>query len=287
MELCRVILASSRPISWVNTAFPFAAAYLFAGGGVTWQLVVGTFFFLIPYNIAIYGINDVFDYESDMRNPRKGGVEGSVLHPRWHVPVLWASVVTTVPFLVALAVGGTWSSTIWLIFAMFTVVAYSFKGLRFKEKPVLDSATSAAHFATPAMVGAAMVDPQISAPFWFAIGAFFLWGMASHALGAVQDIHADREGGLTSVATELGARTTTRASTVAYVIAALMLVALPSPAWVVALGGLGYVANAARFWNVDDAHAEVTRRAWRVFLILNYVVGAVVTMALLSAVILR
>lgn len=282
MELCRVVLASSRPISWVNTAFPFAAAYLFAGGGVTWQLIVGTIFFLIPYNIAIYGINDVFDYESDMRNPRKGGLEGSVLHPRWHAPVLWASAITTVPFIVALVIGGTWSSTSWLALAMFTVVAYSAKGLRFKEKPVLDSMTSSAHFATPAMVGAAMVEPHIPGPFWVAIGSFFLWGMASHALGAVQDIHADREGGLTSVATELGARTTTRASAIVYLVAAALLLTLPAPAWIVALAGLGYAANAARFWNVDDAHAEDTRRAWRVFLVLNYVVGAIVTIALVS-----
>ncbi|PFG27926.1 prenyltransferase [Corynebacterium renale] len=284
MELLRVVLASSRPISWVNTAFPFAAAYLFAGGGITWQLVVGTIFFLIPYNIAIYGINDVFDYESDMRNPRKGGLEGSVLHPKWHKPVLWASVLTTVPFIVALLVGGTWASALWLVVSMFTVVAYSAKGLRFKEKPVLDSVTSSAHFATPALVGTAMVGPAVTTPFWVAIGAFFLWGMASHALGAVQDIHADRQGGLSSIATELGARFTTRAVTVTYLVAAGLLFTLPSPGWVVAVAGLGYALNAARFWNIDDAHAEDTRRAWKVFLVLNYVVGFIVTMALLWAV---
>lgn len=284
MELLRVVLASSRPISWVNTAFPFAAAYLFAGGGVTWQLVVGTIFFLIPYNIAIYGINDVFDYESDMRNPRKGGLEGSVLHPKWHKPVLWASVLTTVPLLVALLIGGTWASAFWLVVSMFTVVAYSAKGLRFKEKPVLDSITSSAHFATPALVGTAMVGPEVTTPFWVAIGAFFLWGMASHALGAVQDIHADRQGSLSSIATELGARFTTRAVTVTYLVAAGLLFTLPSPSWVVAVAGLGYALNSARFWNVDDAHAEDTRRAWKIFLVLNYVVGFIVTMALLWAV---
>lgn len=284
MELLKIIVASSRPISWVNTAFPFAAAYLFAGGGLSWQLIVGTVFFLIPYNIAIYGINDVFDYESDMRNPRKGGVEGSVLHPRWHAPVLWASVVTTVPFLVALAIGGTWASTLWLAVAMFTVVAYSAKGLRFKEKPVLDSVTSSAHFATPALVGAAMVNPHVGGSFWIAIASFFLWGMASHALGAVQDIHADRQAGLSSVATVLGARATTRGATIVYLIAALALLALPAPAWVIAAAGVGYALNAGRFWNVDDKSAEGTRRAWRVFLVLNYLVGAVVTVTLLSAV---
>lgn len=283
LELVRVVVASSRPISWVNTAFPFAAAYLFLDGGVTWQLVVGTVFFLIPYNIAIYGINDVFDYESDLRNPRKGGVEGAVLHPRWHAPVLWASVLTTVPFLVALFVGGTLASALWLIVSMFSVVAYSYKGLRFKERAVLDSACSSAHFVTPALVGATMVGSSIPWQFWVAMLAFFLWGMASHALGAVQDIHADRQAGLRSIATDLGARCTTRSAVLCYAAAAVLLLMLPSPAWVISVAVLGYAVNAGRFWNVTDATAELTRKAWRVFLILNYVVGALVTITLLAS----
>src|SRR5690606_16943815 len=76
------LLGSSRPVSWINTAYPFAAAYLLAGGGVTTTLVVGTLWLLIPYNLLMYGVNDVFDYESDLRNPRKGGIEGVVLPRR-------------------------------------------------------------------------------------------------------------------------------------------------------------------------------------------------------------
>lgn len=66
---------ASRPISWVNTAYPFAAVALLTGGVPTWLVVLGTVFFLIPYNLLMYGVNDVFDYESDKRNPRKGGAD--------------------------------------------------------------------------------------------------------------------------------------------------------------------------------------------------------------------
>lgn len=78
MEKIRLILLSSRPISWINTAYPFGLAYLLNAGEIDWRFWLGIVFFLIPYNIAMYGINDVFDYESDIRNPRKGGVEGAV-----------------------------------------------------------------------------------------------------------------------------------------------------------------------------------------------------------------
>src|SRR5690606_6648874 len=71
----RQLVGASRPISWVNTAYPFAAAYLVGGGRLDAVLLVGTLYFLVPYNLLMYGVNDVFDYESDLRNPRKGGVE--------------------------------------------------------------------------------------------------------------------------------------------------------------------------------------------------------------------
>jgi len=78
------VLSSSRPISWVNTAFPFGVSYLLITREFDANFWVGTIFFLIPYNLLMYGINDVFDYQSDLANPRKGGVEGALLEPKLH-----------------------------------------------------------------------------------------------------------------------------------------------------------------------------------------------------------
>lgn len=97
--MLKTILVSSRPLSWVNTAFPFLIAYYGVTQRIDLPLIIGTIYFLIPYNIAMYGINDVYDYESDLRNPRKGGVEGAVLDRALHRPALWAVVVSNVPFL--------------------------------------------------------------------------------------------------------------------------------------------------------------------------------------------
>jgi lycopene elongase/hydratase (flavuxanthin-forming) len=282
MRIIRGVLSASRPVSWVNTAFPYGLAYLLSGGSVDWLFWVGVVFFLIPYNIAMYGINDVFDYESDIRNPRKGGVEGAVLPRSMHAPLLWASAVTTIPFLIVLYAAGTWTSAAWLTLAMAAVVAYSAPPARFKERPVLDSVTSSAHFVTPALVGATITAGTTDHNFWFAAGAFFLWGMASHALGAVQDVRADREGGLSSIATAFGARLTTRLAVGAYFLAALLVFTLPSPGWIVGLAGLGYVANTMRFWNITDETCEDVNRAWKVFLWLNYLVGAIVTITLVA-----
>ncbi|MFM2184943.1 MAG: hypothetical protein RIS55_591, partial [Actinomycetota bacterium] len=185
---------SSRPISWINTAFPFAAAYFFATRSLDLNLLIGTLFFLIPYNLLMYGVNDVFDYESDLRNPRKGGIEGALLHPRWHRPTLFWSVTLTLPFVVYLLFQGDAAAKAWLLLFVFTVIAYSAKGLRFKEKPFLDSLTSASHFVGPMIYGLALAGASLTdtAPLLLILG-FTLWGVASHAFGAVQDVKADRE----------------------------------------------------------------------------------------------
>lgn len=152
----RAIFSSSRTISWINTAFPFGAAYLLVGGRLDWVFVVGVLFFLIPYNIAMYGINDVFDYESEILNPCKGGVEGAVLDKRLHPTLLWASAITVEPLAIILYAAGTPASAFWLTVSLAAVLAYSAPVLRFKERPVLDSITSSTHFVTPALVGGAM-----------------------------------------------------------------------------------------------------------------------------------
>ena len=275
------LLVSSRPLSWINTAFPFGAAYLITTGRLDLAFWVGTIFFLIPYNLAMYGINDVFDYESDLRNPRKGGVEGALLDPRIHRTTLIAAVVSCLPFLVVLvALGGPLS---WLVLAisMFAVVAYSAKGLRFKEKPFLDSLTSSTHFVSPAVYGLVLAGAEFTPQLWLILAAFFLWGIASHAFGAVQDVIADREGGIASIATVIGARTTVRFAVVSYVLAGLLLLGTDWPGPLAALAAVPYALSTAQWWNVRDEDAESANRGWKRFLWLNFLAGALVTILLI------
>ncbi len=278
------LLISSRPLSWINTAFPFAAAYLLTTGQIDAALIIGTLYFLVPYNLAMYGINDVFDYESDLHNPRKGGVEGALLDPSIHRTTLWAAVATNVPFLVALIILGSPLSWLVLAISVFAVVAYSAKGLRFKEKPVLDSITSSTHFVSPAVYGLVLAGATPTPALMLILVSFFLWGMASHAFGAVQDVIADREGGLASIATVFGARSTTRLAAAAYVLAGVLLLGTDWPGPIALLAAVPYVVITARFWMITDETAETANRGWRRFLLLNFIAGAIVTMLMIYGV---
>ena len=285
--MIRYLFLTSRPLSWVNTAFPFAAAYFVATGRIDAPLVVGTVFFLIPYNLAMYGINDVFDYESDLRNPRKGGVEGALLPPEHHRATLWTAILLPLPFVVYLVVVGSWLSTGILAVSLFAVVAYSAKGLRFKERPFLDSLTSSTHFVSPAVFGLALAAVTPTWPLVALLIAYFFWGAASHAFGAVQDIQADREGGIGSVATVIGARATVRLAVVLYLLGGVLLLFTSWPGQLASVLVLPYAANALPWWNVTEADAASANRGWRRFLWLNFATGFLVTMLLIAWVLLR
>ena len=285
MKTLKALLQSSRPVSWINTAFPFAATYVFFTGRFDLTLVLGTLFFLIPYNLLMYGINDVFDYESDLRNPRKGGIEGALLDKSLHRLTIWSSVLSCVPFVIYLLAVGNAASGAMLLFAVFTVLAYSVKGLRFKEKPFLDSITSASHFVNPMLFAALLVGHSLLEPvLWQSIVAFVFWGMASHAFGAVQDVKADREGGIASIATVIGARRTTRFAFALYLAAGVLMAGVSWPANLAAIAAVPYLVILLPHLNITDETCESANRGWRRFIWLNFFAGFVVTQLLFISV---
>jgi 4-hydroxybenzoate polyprenyltransferase len=279
MELIKKLLLVSRPVSWLNTAFPFASAYLILGGSIDIHLVVGSIYFLFPYNLLMYGVNDVFDYESDMANPRKGGIEGAKFSRRLHRPILVSAALTNLLFLPYLIfLGSAWSAAV-LVLVVFFVLAYSLPVLRFKERPFVDSVTSSAHFVGPLLYALSLFEFPPTA--WPLVIAFFIWGVASHAFGAVQDIAADRKGGIASIATSIGAKHTVRFSVLLYSMACLVLFLVGWPAALIGAVGLAYVINAWPYLNVSDSSAPTTNLAWRRFIFLNLITGFVITLVLI------
>jgi 4-hydroxybenzoate polyprenyltransferase len=274
---------SSRPISWVNTAFPFFATYLFVNGTVDSKLIIGTIFFLIPYNLLMYGINDVFDYESDLRNPRKGGIEGALLDPSLHKLTIWASIGLSVGFVVYLLVIGSDIADFWLLVTLSAVVAYSVPRLRFKEIPFLDSFTSALHFIGPMLFALALSGVAIFEFKLFSmILAFLGWGMASHAFGAVQDVKADREAGIKSVATAIGARNTVRFAFLLYFLAGISVMNAGPHGMVAALAAIPYLVIISPYLSITDEDCERANRGWRKFIWLNFAGGALISLLLIN-----
>ena len=227
----RRILVISRPFWWVNTAVPFAVGALLAAKQIEPAVVVGFIYFLIPYNLLMYGVNDIFDYESDIKNPRKNGsVNGSVLPLELHGKLWWAS---------------------------------------------------AFHYSSPFIFGILLLQGE---KLWLGIfAAFFLWVAANHAFGAIQDIVPDRKAGIASIATYLGSRQTLYVVLTFYLAAATLPVFIYGPiGWFGALAILPYLALVLRCLpERNNEKSKLFASSWRMFLAVNYIIGAIGSITLL------
>lgn len=269
----REILATSRPVSWINTATPFLVGYLLAANTINLAGIIGFIYFLFSYNLLMYGVNDIFDYESDIKNPRKNSVEGGLLEKHKHAPLWYVIIAANIPFLLYFFATGTNAARVVFGALIFFCISYSAKPLRFKEVPFLDSINSALHFALPFVFG--LVYGGSTQYYWPTILAFVAWGMASQAFGAIQDIKPDRAAKIHSIATFLGAKRTNKYVMGLYIFSCIVISIAYFPAGLLAAALLAlYVLNTAFFLKFkSDAHSGQFHRGWQNFMWLNLLVG--------------
>ncbi|MFM8926698.1 MAG: UbiA family prenyltransferase, partial [Rhodoluna sp.] len=113
--------------------------------------------------------------------------------------------------------------------------------------------------------------------------AFALWGIASHAFGAVQDVQADREAGIASIATVIGAKATVRFAFASYLLAGILMLNTAFPGPVASIAAVPYLVILSPFLNTTDADCEKANSGWRKFIWLNFFAGFVVTIILIWA----
>ena len=91
--------------------------------------------------LVVFGVNDVYDYESDKRNPPKlvDGIVGKLLHPIFHSDVLKAAYGSTVFIITSALMTGGRKNVIETILLVVLGWQYSSPLLCLKEIPVLDS----------------------------------------------------------------------------------------------------------------------------------------------------
>ena len=159
--------------------------------------------------IVVFGINDVYDYASDLRNPRKtaDGLEGTVLHPTQHTVVIVSSWVATF-FITVVSVFTARHHNVLVILSLLLLSwQYSAPPLRFKERPLLDSLSNGAIVDLAYLAGYTAGDGLLdSRVMWLKGHILGLCTAGVHALGAVVDVEADASVGQRTIATVLGPR---------------------------------------------------------------------------------
>jgi len=196
------LLRVSRPRFWLYLAGPVVVGVAYAArtpAELFAPVAVALFvYFLVPANVFLYGVNDIFDADVDVENPKKEGREVRYRGGRL-VPGLVALAgvlgLAFVPFVPAAGV-------VALAAFLLVSVEYSAPPFRFKTTPFLDSASNGLYVlpgivAYTAIAGTAPPVPAIA-------GRLGLWTMGMHTFSAVPDIAPDRAAGIETTATALG-----------------------------------------------------------------------------------
>ena len=202
--MLRRLLTISRPVLWVNTIGTTVVGMWLAGYLWTPAIIPILIWVTFPFNLLIYGINDIFDQETDNINARKGGYEGAKIYPNEVVPIWVTVILTNVPFLIYFAITLPWQATAWMVAYSLFFTFYSAPPLRFKARKYLDALSNTDYAFPLAFVPLALgVEPN-----WWLVSGLMAWSIAKHAYDAIQDIPQDSDTGIITTAVHLGPRNT-------------------------------------------------------------------------------
>ncbi|MFB6089549.1 MAG: prenyltransferase [Halobellus sp.] len=267
----RYLLTLSRPRFWLYLAGPVVVGVAFgvdSTAGLFTPLTVGLFaYFLVPANVFLYGVNDVFDADVDTENPKKERKEA-----RWQGDTVVAAVVVASTLLGAAVFAAT-PTLAWPYLAGFFVlgVQYSAPPLRFKTTPLLDSLSNGLYVLPGAAAYAAVAGAH---PPLAALAGAWLWTMGMHTFSAIPDIEPDREAGIRTTATVLGER-----RTLAYCLACWLAAAVVF-GLVDARIGLLLAAYPVVVFGIYLSDVDVDRAYWW-YPALNTAVGTLLTLGAL------
>jgi len=200
------VLLVSRPALWVNTVGVGVVGLWLAGTLWSWDARWLTLlaWLTLPYNLLIYGLNDITDRPEDALNTRKGGWQGARI-TRDDVPVvLRGALALNAPFLGFFLLTFPPEAMIVLLLAAVLFALYSLPPVRFKGRPFVDSLSNVA-YALPVVAPALVLGAPVP---WLALAALAAWSVGKHAFDAVQDISPDRAARVRTTATTLGPRGT-------------------------------------------------------------------------------
>jgi 4-hydroxybenzoate polyprenyltransferase len=194
------LLHISRPVLWINTVGPATVGMWLAGDLFAWGALPILLWLTLPFNLLIYGVNDVFDQETDAKNPRKGSLEGARIDHAEVRPLVLGVILTNTPFLIYSLLFSPISATAWMLLYTLLFLGYSVPPARFKALPYLDSLSNAAYAFPLVFVPLALGEE----PVWPAALGLMAWSAAKHTFDAVQDVDEDRRAGITTTAVRLG-----------------------------------------------------------------------------------
>jgi len=219
------LLRLSRPRFWLYLAGPVVVGVAYAADSPAELFspvaLLAFAYFLVPANVFLYGVNDVYDADIDQLNPKK---EDREVRYEGSPTVLAAVIVSGAAALVLALFLDPLDLTLPVVVAWLLLsIEYSAPPLRFKTTPFLDSVSNGL-YVLPGVIAYTAV--QGAYPPLAAVAGGWLWTMGMHTFSAIPDIEPDREAGIRTTATVLGKHWTYVYCGLAWAAAALAFLAV-------------------------------------------------------------
>jgi 4-hydroxybenzoate polyprenyltransferase len=209
-----LLVKVSRPVGWIVAPLVFLLGLIVSGSTTITPLLISQILLLsFPYCILLYGINDVYDYQADQINPKKGKmlggfIEGSKLELPYHSYIKNVSFLVIVLLFLTSFLTLSIANILGMLLLVFFSYFYSAPPLRFKERPPLDSISNGMlYWFAPFLLGFSF-GGSIIYNFDVWVGYILLTAcvMGIHAFSAIGDYKADKKAGIKTFATVFGKR---------------------------------------------------------------------------------
>lgn len=269
------LVTISRPVLWINTIGTTIVAIWLTGDLWRWDAIWLVLWVTLPFNLLIYGINDIFDQETDKLNERKGGYGGAKINPNEVTWIAWGVAVTNIPFLVFFALNYSLAANLWIWAYVLFFFFYSAPPLRFKARPFFDSISNADYAFPLAFVPLALG----AEPVWLALFGLMIWSLAKHTFDAIQDIEEDAAAHITTTAVFLGVNNSLIYVSVLWIISTVFFAFVNIPVAIANAAYAGWLVWLMR----RDQTPENAKRVYKYSVAFPYIVGSVAGVQLTTA----
>jgi len=203
-EYLSLALKVSRVRFWFYLAGPFTVGYVWGAQRFMdlWnpEFFAFLFYFMLPANILLYGVNDYWDYETDRLNPKKGEKEHLIREEeRGRLRAILGAAVAVSAMLMILQRDPV--ERVILASFLFLSYFYSAEPLRFKARPILDFSSNILYLI-PGILAFHQAAGHLPSP--GVIFAAYLHSSAMHLFSAIPDIRWDTRVGIKTTAVLMG-----------------------------------------------------------------------------------
>lgn len=260
------------------TAGPFAFGFLFWDRDFNFFLDPAFLYLflwlMLPANLFLYALNDAFDYETDLKNPKKQGFElKSNMGDRNMLLCIATIAATTFLFLffklpLFIRVG----SIIWFLI----ILTYNIPPFRFKAIPGADLLFALNYYFWGVFGYYLASGGQL--PSSSAAALMALFGITMHIYSSSGDIEYDRGAGIRTISTALGSMRTNILMCI-LLCSVILVISATTGIWQVSLAVLPYVIFfSAQLWHNPETQFL---RWYRHFISLHLIAGGILTMFLI------